>query len=298
MFKVNRMGNLYIIGNGFDLHFELKTKTVHFLECLKKQYIYNEVESALDVLNSYGMDWCDYEQSLNDVDLDEIEFQNETYPDYLSDRESDRDGGILNMQMYVDSISESINKALKEMVFNANKDAQRLMRYRKYDLFKSGDAILSFNYTSTIEYLFDIPKDVPIYHIHGCYEEGTPLIFGYKRNTNSYNNKWIGTQDEDVDFYIGQQRQVVYSFYTKWEKQLQLQGLMNFLSQCSNIDNVVVLGHSMSFVDAEYMEQIERVICPTYWNVSYFADSDSYRIQQQNYSFNNKIKFFKLATLL
>ena len=38
-----------------------------------------------------------YEQSLNDIDLDEIEFRNEIQPDYLSDRESDRDGGIVNM---------------------------------------------------------------------------------------------------------------------------------------------------------------------------------------------------------
>lgn len=121
------MGNLYIVGNGFDLHFGLKTKTEHFLECLKRQHIYNEVESALYVLNSYNIDWHEYEQSLNDIDLDEIESQNETYPNYLSDRESDRDGGILSMQMYVDSINDSINKALEIMVINANNDAQRLM---------------------------------------------------------------------------------------------------------------------------------------------------------------------------
>lgn len=292
------MGNLYIVGNGFDLHFGLKTKTEHFLECLKRQHIYNEVESALYVLNSYNIDWHEYEQSLNDIDLDEIESQNETYPNYLSDRESDRDGGILSMQMYVDSINDSINKALEIMVINANNDAQRLMCHKKYDLFKSGDAILSFNYTSTVEYLFDIPKDVPIFHIHGCYEEDTPLIFGYKKNSNSYNNEWTNTQSEDMDFYIGQQRQIVYSFYTKWEKPLQLQGLINFLYQCNNIDNVVVLGHSMSSVDAEYMEQIEMFIHPKNWNISYFSNSDIYRIQHQNYSFNNKIKFFKLTTLL
>ncbi len=28
------MGTLYIVGNGFDLHFKLKTKTEHFIEYL------------------------------------------------------------------------------------------------------------------------------------------------------------------------------------------------------------------------------------------------------------------------
>ena len=292
------MGTLYIVGNGFDLHFGLKTKTEHFVECLKRQRIYNEVENALDVLNSYGLDWHEYEQSLNGIDLDEIEFQNEIYPDYLSDRESDRDGGILNMQMYVDSISASLDKALVEMVFEANKDVQGMCHHIKSNLFKSGDAILTFNYTSTIEYLFDLPNDVPIYHIHGCYENGTPLIFGYKRNAKSYNNKWTDTASEDMDFYIGQQREIVYSFYAKWEKHLQLVALVNFLSLCTNIDSVVVLGHSMSFVDAEYMEQVEMFISPTNWNVSYFTNGDICRIQQQNYSFNKKISFFKLDTVL
>ena len=123
------MRTLYIIGNGFDLHFKLKTKTNHFVEHLKTQPVYNEVGNAFEVLNCYGVDWYEYEQSLNDIDLDDIEFQNEIQPDYLSDRESDRDGGILNMQMYVDSLSEAIRSALEQMVIAANEDALALSKY-------------------------------------------------------------------------------------------------------------------------------------------------------------------------
>ena len=86
------MKTLYIIGNGFDLHFGLKTKTDHFIEYLKNQPVYNETDNAFNVFNSYGVNWYEYEQSLNNIDLDEIEFQNEIQPDYLSDRVSDRDG--------------------------------------------------------------------------------------------------------------------------------------------------------------------------------------------------------------
>ena len=55
------MRTLYIIGNGFDLHFKLKTKTNHFVEHLKTQPVYNEVGNAFEVLNCYGVDWYEYE---------------------------------------------------------------------------------------------------------------------------------------------------------------------------------------------------------------------------------------------
>lgn len=140
------MGTLYIIGNGFDLNFNLNTKTEHFSGYLKQQSVYNEVGNALDVLDCYGVDWHEYEQSLNDIDLDEIEFQNVIQPDYLSDRESDRDGGILNMQMYVDSLSDAINTALEQMVDEANNDVRKLSRMsHKKKLFQSGDAIRAWH---------------------------------------------------------------------------------------------------------------------------------------------------------
>ena len=43
------MGTLYMIGNGFDLNFNLNTKTEHFSGYLKQQSVYNEVGNALDV---------------------------------------------------------------------------------------------------------------------------------------------------------------------------------------------------------------------------------------------------------
>lgn len=58
------MRTLYIIGNGFDLHFNLKTKTDNFENYLKNQTIYNGVDNASDVFNSYGVNWYEYEQSL------------------------------------------------------------------------------------------------------------------------------------------------------------------------------------------------------------------------------------------
>ena len=191
--------------------------------------------------------------------MDEIEFQNVIQPDYLSDRESDRDGGILNMQMYVDSLSDAINTALEQMVDEANNDVRKLSRMsHKKKLFKSGDAILTFNYTSTVEYLFSVPHDVPIFHIHGCYEAGNRLIFGYRSNTNSYGHAWASVDEENWDYYVSQQREAVYAFYDSWRKSLQIDNLRAFLSNCYGIDRVVVLGHSMSAVDVPVTVKIRK----------------------------------------
>lgn len=287
------MGTLYIIGNGFDLHFNLKTRPENFIEYLKKQPVYNEVSNALDVLECYGVDWNEYEQSLNDINLDELEFQNEIQPDYLSDRESDRDGGIVNMQMYVDGLSDAIKSALEQMVNDANNDAFELSNSNtKKQLFRVGDAILTFNYTSTIEYLFDVPYAVPILHIHGCYEHNSELIFGYRSNQNSYTETWTDIDEDHWDYYVAQQKEIVYSFYDGWRKQLQISKLRAFLSECNGIDSVVVLGHSMSAVDAEYMEEIERTLRPARWEISYYSDFDDVLMNIKQYTFRPKIHLF------
>ncbi|MCT7670090.1 MAG: bacteriophage abortive infection AbiH family protein [Lactobacillus iners] len=293
------MRTLYIIGNGFDLHFNLKTKTDNFENYLKNQTIYNGVDNASDVFNSYGVNWYEYEQSLNDIDLDEIESQNEIKPDYLSDRESDRDGGIVNMQMYVGSLSEAIRSALEQMVISANEDALVLSEdFLAPKLFEVGDAILTFNYTSTIEILFEVPDSVPIFHIHGCYEQGTPLVFGYRNNQNSYVKTWPDMDEDNWDYYVAQQREVVYDFYSSLEKKLEIDKLVSFLLKCGKMDRVVVLGHSMSPVDYEYMEKVDATLNPRIWEISYYNENDIHRVQSQGYSFQQKMIFKNMDMIL
>lgn len=293
------MGTLYIIGNGFDLNLNLKTKPKHFLDCLKKQLVYGEVDNAFEVLGYYVDGWHEYEQALNRLDLNEIESRNEIQPDYLSDHESDRDCGILNMQMYVDGLSTALNGALEQMVKNANNDIRRLKAISgKRKLFHKSDAILTFNYTSAIEHLFFIPPNVPIFHVHGCYESGERLIFGYKENENSYDRSWPSVDENNWDYYIAQQRNAVYAFYEHWRKPLQIDQLRKFLLECHSITNVIVLGHSMGSVDAEYMEEIEKEICPRTWRISYYKTNDIEHIRSMGYTFASKISFETMEALM
>lgn len=288
---MDKMATLYVIGNGFDLHFGLKTAPQHFQDILMGKKIYNEIDNAYDILNTYGVNWSEYEQSLAELDLDEIENQNLIMPDYLSDHESDRDSGILNMQMYTNSISQAISSALSDMVQDANKEVQRRSLMGEcYSLFLKDDVVLSFNYTSTIELLFELPEGIPILHIHGFYDANQPLIFGYKFGKENYKRK-MKSNAEDGDYYVDQQRETIYKFYESQKKDIQMKTLENFLYSCNAIDQIVVLGHSMGQVDSDYMECIERILCPIKWKIS-FHNSDDVKVNSQMYSFASKIDFF------
>ena len=289
------MGKLYIIGNGFDLHFGLKTAVSDFKTYLAGEEVYDKSLNALDVFGVYGINWGDYEQSLINMELDAIEDENELGPDYLSDRETDRDGGILNMQMVVDSLSDSVRSALHKMVLDANHALEQKEPIAS-PIFKAGDAILSFNYTSTIETLFTMPDSVPICHLHGYVEDGTELIFGYKDNKTNHRHNWADL-GEDGDYYLQQQRSIVYRFYQCCEKPLQLKKLKEFLWMCKGIDHVVVLGHSMQDVDSDYMELIEHTFSPDSWEISCYngyPNMDSL----QSYSFFQKIHIQDFDKLL
>lgn len=286
------MGTLYIVGNGLDIHYGLKTKVEHFQKILETKGVYGEIGNAIDVLAAYGVDWSGYEEALADIDLSEIELQNLISPDYLSDHESDRDGGILNMQMYLESINEAIQSSLKEMAEIANRETEeRGANGEQYTLPKVGDAILSFNYTSTIENLFIIPQSVPICHIHGFYENGDPLIFGYSDMKLDY-IRGIEPSIEDWDYYEHMQREAICDFYYNWRKTLQIEKLRNFLDKCHGIDEVCVLGHGLGKVDSAYMEEIEQRVHPKVWKIFYHGDRDIVLHNIQRYSFVKKAQYF------
>ena len=73
--------------------------------------------------------------------------------------------------------------------------------------------------------------------------------------------------------------------------------LKDFLSQLKNITQVVVMGHSMSNVDSDYMEIIEESLKPNQWMISQFNNDPNDSTLSQ-YSFYSKVKFFSLSNLI
>ncbi len=289
---------LYIIGNGFDMHHNLHTGTSDYYKLLSGKRIYDSFDNAYDLFESYGINWGEYEKSFSELDLDEIEEQIVTFPDYLSDHESDREDTIWNVNEHLRSLRQAIFGSLSEMVETANKDIDKSNK-RIYNVFENAAAIISFNYTSTVEKLYD-PKNIPILHIHGYYASGEELLFGYKDgdNSNKYRDRNFDPSDDGRDYYIDTQRESIASFYDGLKKEIQIKRLEDFLNSISNkIDQICVMGHSMSDVDGDYMEMIDHITNPIKWFISQFDGKPSID-DLKIYSFSNKIVFYSLNDLL
>lgn len=292
-----KYNTLYIIGNGFDLYHKLHTRPEDYCDLLSSKEVYGSFDNAKEVFEVYGNNWGEYEKSLGFIDLETIDEEIVNFPDYLSDHESDRDGTIWYVNEHLSSLSGAAFESLGEMVEGANdeiNDTEVLIT----NVFKFATAIISFNYTSTVEKLYK-PISAPILHIHGYYEDGEKLLFGYKEGNNSkdYRNKYMDPSDDSRDYYVDAQRECIAGFYDGLKKELQLSKLRGFLSELPGlIKTVCVMGHSMSDVDCDYMELIDRIIQPKQWYISQYYDTPS-REELKKYSFENKVVFYSLNDL-
>ena len=322
---------LYIIGNGFDIYHGLNTSVMDFIKILSKTEIYNTKANALEVFEEYCVDWNEYEDSLSKMDLGRLDENNVSQPDYSSEYEYDRDSVVWKMESYLDSLSKSLMDSLAKMINDANNDLNGMCRKMRKFLFE-GDAVLSFNYTSTIEKLYDFSENIRILHIHGYYEENEELIFGYKEGDkhvyykehyfNSSELKELENKIEELNnnkevsetervsrlqyyydsiayltdyklFYVDMQREAIIRFYLRWAKEIQLEKLKKFLTECDNISTICVMGHSMANVDRDYMELIEGRLHPQKWYISQYQGKPT-RDMLSNYSFKDKVVFYEL----
>ncbi|WP_126981235.1 AbiH family protein [Acetobacterium bakii] len=274
---------LYIIGNGFDLHHNLPTSTNDFQNCVEKHDTY-------DYYSNSGVDWNAYEEGLSYFDVAAMAESYIESPDYLSDKESDRDGVIFQMEQIMDTMYYVRNEALKYMILTANqKIFDNRYHFINKDMFENS-LILSFNYTSTIQELYNCENIHGITHIHGFFDDGDELIFGYANPEEEALRVFhphdidvgieisIRNRDEDDhdDFYIHKQYQSMYDFYCSNQKKLQIDNLINWIADYKDeVDEIIVLGHSMGFVDKVYFEELEKMLKPLKWRISRYTNSNA-----------------------
>lgn len=327
---------IFIIGNGFDLNFKLPTSPDNYKKCLESFTIEGSSSwlDASEFFSSYIENyWSDTEQNLANLDLISLSTDNIVPPDYLSDHESDRDGGIVLMEQLSDDVINARNESLALMVSEADSTHIDTSTINKAAF--DNAVIISFNYTTTLERLYDLNKST-VLHIHGCLEDGDCLIFGFKDDgsyspdgtlvTNTFLSKQLDIEIEQIksnsllsrdekdelieslrdnydfdDYYIDEQNNALVSLYRQNQKKFQFDKLKSFLKKNigvnSRVKEIVVLGHSLNDVDSEYFELIEKNIRPKYWKISQYNGSPCLE-ELKNYSFSKKIRFCKIDKFL
>ena len=271
---------LYIIGNGFDLAHEIKSKYKHF----KEYYLANHKErSILDFIVING-EW-------NKIEIDLGNYKE----DYILD-EIDPNDGKLDLDHYTrdnliteDSVHgfykpiiEEFCKLFRQWVDQIDINVKPIDD--QYN-FNNEDLFLTFNYTETLEEIYNIPCS-QVLHIHGKRYESEQYVFGIKDkrsyesiDTQSCHPGQINAKEHIVD--------IMNDFVKPYDRCLNW---LNHFLENEKINEVVVYGHSLGKVDWPYFEKIIKIIGDDIpWEVNCYEPKDKVRMQQfkQNFGLKN-----------
>lgn len=267
------MSKLFIIGNGFDLSHRIKSSYSHFRKFLVKKcgghisympetYINQDGDVIADETTSAGLlielidniakgeNWADLESYLADFDYQEY------FEDYdLSDAiNSDDDDEMFRVAHNREDISSDLRYCVRnikslfgEWIYEVDIDVLEQKRYK--ELFSNDSLFLSFNYTKTLESVYQIDNS-SICHIHGTINQN--IYFGHGCDSNPYASddfELLGI-DFELSQLFDELRKNVYECY---------KNNICFFNRIkhSNITDIYSIGFSFSEVDIFYI----KIIC-------------------------------------
>ncbi|MBW9171224.1 bacteriophage abortive infection AbiH family protein [Clostridium estertheticum] len=283
---------LFVIGNGFDIGHDLPTAYWDFRNYLERTqprflqqfeekyniYPYMNDDQKKDLL------WNTFESNLANIDEDTI-----------IDMAVSIDMGLESGDV---GIEDTLYQFFSEEYYYINKLPAylklwiRTIKIRdtlpRTSLIKrtSGDVFLSFNYTAVLETVYRI-NDGNVIHIHGSLREYTdePIIgHGNKKRIDSiqekiskaeiiFDEKWSSICRSVKDYYLSTFKDVDKHSYK----------LSNIGD--ANIDEVIVIGHSLDGVDMPYFEKIDKFTGgDKKWTVYY------HREDEKDFKRNNLLK--------
>lgn len=244
--------HLYIIGNGFDLYHGLMTSYNHFREYVKRNdsELYELIEKYYE--NKDGDFWYNFEENLARLDDFALrEYANNFLEDYSCDSWKDayHHDYQFEIKNIIDRITEQLYQAFVQWlgciyVDNACRKAIVLDKDALY---------LSFNYTLTLEKIYNIPK-VNVLHIHGIIdnEQEDNLIYGH--GGFSYE---LDKTIEDPRVYEGEE--IIKDYFDKTMKPVKsiIHRYRKFFNrEIVNVNRITIIGHSMNDIDYPYFKRI------------------------------------------
>ncbi|MEC2037519.1 bacteriophage abortive infection AbiH family protein [Bacillus altitudinis] len=287
------MSGLFVIGNGFDISHGLKTSYDDFRKYLisdikiETDYLiepesrmdqdggilYDEVEvlSMLFYLISEAESntekWSNVEASLANLDFSQV-FD---YYDEVLDKDGDIDFWktsynnediASNLVIPTLTIQQLFSEWINTIVISEVKTKVDFI-----ELIKNEDLFLTFNYTETLEEVYEVSNEQVCY-IHGKQNEEIYFGHGYTDDkTDYYLAKHIGSENSISEIYESLRKKT----------ELALEDKMYFFDSLSksNIKEIYSYGFSFSEVDMLYMKEICKRL-DTRKVVWYFNDFDQH----------------------
>ncbi|MGG2113412.1 bacteriophage abortive infection AbiH family protein [Lysinibacillus pakistanensis] len=285
------MSKLFVIGNGFDISHGLKTSYDDFRKYLisdtkiKTDYLivpesqmdqdggmlYDEVEvlSMLFYLISEAESntekWSNVEASLANLNFSEVFDQ---YDEVL-----DKDGDIdfwktsynnediaSNLVIPTLTVQQLFSEWINTIDISEAKEKDDFI-----ELIENEDLFLTFNYTETLEEVYEVSSE-QICYIHGKQNEEIYFGHGYTDDiTDYYLEKHVGSENSISEIYENLRKKT----------ELALESKINFFDRLSDSDikEIYSYGFSFSEVDMLYLKEICKQV-DTRKIVWYFNDFD------------------------
>lgn len=310
--------NLNIIGNGFDIYHGLPCRYYHFGCFLIKE----DFEYYFDLGDKYGFITRKYH---NEDDYDEV-VENHFWS-YFEEKLGDlNEWSILGSHNYDLNLE---NDDPIEIDMSGELEAQRLINYfikwilttvdnnKNYRIIKKSfkesddkidfdlqkDYFVNFNYTHSLQKIYQIPEN-HIFYIHGeCESEYSNLIVGHGNESRIHEiEEIISNLENDYDYTQETRNEIdEYNLINNYLKELKkpinecMRNVSYFYESHKNIDVIRIFGLSLGTVDLPYIYQLNRFYSGCKWEFHYYSEADKTRCEEvaKNLNLDAKYLIFK-----
>lgn len=277
------MKTLYIIGNGFDIAHQLETRYSDFRDWFRRQNyeVYRGARDFVNEIEKYTKDvnlWSDFERALGSI-------HSTQYLKYIIEEtksEHPQDAYVTVADAVFAKIEHIYKDQYRDLIQafrNWARDIDTEGAEEVFQELRDGDNyFFSFNYTDTLENIYNIPTE-RVMHVHGyAHDERSKIVVGHGYDYNSDKYAILALLYEELPADGGDTADRLIEMLNETKKntgEIVCEHLHYFHElQHRNIEKIVVHGHSYGEVDWPYFEKImER--CPNAnWELRWHSCDD------------------------
>jgi len=308
---INPNTSLFIIGNGFDLMHKIPSSYYNFRDFLGRN---NSLRNALENYIKRDDLWADFEESLAYIDDDAMLGTTNDMMDIFDVKDQfDDDFSAADFFMAAEAAIGPAQTIMRELPGEFRKWVSTLKISNSEkplaDILNNEPKFITFNYTEFLETIYGIPRK-NIWYIHGDRrEKNKKLILGHapesefhgKDNTEKFgreSSKIKNQTEYDLRETAGYGLIEYYDATTKKSDDVIKDNKDKF-ENFRYIENVIVIGHSLSQVDYPYFKEIikhNQNAADMNWHISWYSSEDLKRIKQFVLEMNishSKLKIFR-----
>lgn len=284
--KIMKNSTLYVIGNGFDQRHGLKSSYGEYHE-----YVHNNTPNVEDFLYQYFFlkeklyikdekyYWCNFENDLASFDAEQFYSDYDNVSEGTGDQENPQRSDYYGVEDEMKEESENRCSDIKQSFWNWIEEISKTEIEPKNMHFEKDAIFLSFNYTPTLENVYDISS---VLHIHGYIGDSNEekLVFGHGEDSSEGEVPAFDEDGESNYSPVFDSQAASHALFYQFQKPVKdiIDKNLFFFDSLKYIEKVVVLGHSLNEIDMPYICRIRDSISDSSsWIIVCYTDDDRQR---------------------